>query len=132
MVPGVYQTKQKDMISVCLASRPGKLLSAKEIHAICGQEGTPVGLVTIYRQLARLISEGKVKKIITNDNSGTRFGWLDTQGQKEAFLLKCDRCGRIVHVDCGLLEEVTAHMSEKHDFRIDAVKSVLYGRCKEC
>ena len=131
-MPSVYQTKQKDIISSCIASHSDELLSAKEIHAICERTDTPVGLVTIYRQLERLIQDGKVKKVVADDNSGIRFGWLDTEGKKEAFFLKCDRCGRIVHADCELLNEVTAHMSEKHDFRIDAAKSVLYGRCKEC
>lgn len=131
-MPSAYKTKQKDIVSACMASHPEKLLSAKKIHAICEREGTPVGLVTIYRQLERLIQDGKVKKVAADDNSGIRFGWLGAEGQKEDFFLRCDRCGKIVHADCGLLDEVTAHMSEEHGFQINAAKSLLYGRCKEC
>lgn len=129
---GIYHTKQKDIVSSCIASHPETLLSAREIHAICERQGTPVGLVTIYRQLESLIGEGKVKKVVADDNSGTRFKWLDSEEQKETFFLKCDRCGKIVHADCSLLDEVKAHMSAEHNFQIDAVRSVLYGRCKDC
>lgn len=129
---GVYQTKQKDIILKCLSELPSQPFSAKDIYSVCKQNKTPVGLATIYRQLDCLIGEGKIKKIVADDNKGMHFQFLDTAAHSDAFFLKCDQCGEITNAECGLLDKMAVHMSEEHGFQIDTTRSVLYGRCKKC
>lgn len=127
-----YNTKQKNIILSCLAANSEKFLSAKEVFALCEQNETPVGLATIYRQLEGLAEQNMAKRIISADNSGARFQYIDQGEHKDSFFLKCDCCGKMTNADCGLLAEVSDHMSAKHGFQINTNRSVLYGRCKEC
>lgn len=129
---GSYQTKHRKQILDYLAGHPGQSVSAKEIHAACQQNEIPVGLATIYRQLEQLMQEGKVKKVVTSDGAGIRFQYAPDSTTPDAFYLKCDRCGELTQMDCGLLHEVADHMNAEHGFQIDAAKSVLYGRCQSC
>ena len=48
------------------------------------------------------------------------------------FLLRCEGCGRMVHLDCRHLEEVCRHLSSEHHFRIDPRRTVLIGLCDHC
>ena len=48
------------------------------------------------------------------------------------FLLRCEDCGRIVHLDCGHLEGLCSHLESAHHFRIDPRRTILKGRCEHC
>ena len=50
----------------------------------------------------------------------------------DCFLLRCEGCGRMVHLDCAHLEEVCQHLSAEHHFRIDPRRTVLTGLCDRC
>ena len=123
-----YETKQKGIILDRLAGRQGESFSPKELHALCAEKGTPVGLATVYRQLERLTESDNVKRLVDVHGS-VRYEYAQDGA---SFCLRCDICGRLTHADCSLLEEVAEHMSEEHGFRINTGRSVLYGRCREC
>ena len=46
--------------------------------------------------------------------------------------LKCSGCGRLIHVECGYLDELAQHVLEHHGFVISPEKTVLYGLCDKC
>ena len=46
--------------------------------------------------------------------------------------LKCEKCGRLVHLECGLIRDLQAHVREEHDFELDMAQTVFYGLCGEC
>jgi len=129
---GSYQTKQRKQILEYLAGHPGQSVPAKEIHAVCQQNGTPISLAIIYRQLEHLMQESKIKKVVTSDGAGIQSQYVAEAAALDAFYLKCDRCGKLAQMDCGLLHEVADHMGTEHGFLINAAKSVLYGRCRSC
>lgn len=130
---GPYQTKQRKWILNYLAEHSDHMISAKEIQLACRENEMAVGLATIYRQLEHLIEMHKVKRIITADNKGARFQYVnENDALTNTFYLKCDACGKLMQMDCGLLNEAALHMDTAHDFRINMTKSILYGRCKSC
>lgn len=127
---GTYQTKQKKLITEYLKDNPDRSFSARELHELC-QNGRPsVGLATVYRQLAGLVEERRVKKIITDAGESIRFQYADAEA--DTFYLKCDRCGKVIPAHCVLLERTKAHLSAEHGFEIDSARSLLYGRCSVC
>lgn len=127
---GTYQTKQGKRIVAYLKDNPGRSFSAKELHLLCKSSAPPVGLATVYRHLAGLAQEGRVKRIITDAGKSIRFQYADAPA--DAFYLKCDCCGKVIPAHCTLLEQTKAHMSAEHGFEIDSAKSLLYGRCSVC
>jgi Fur family ferric uptake transcriptional regulator len=46
--------------------------------------------------------------------------------------LKCDTCGTLVHLRCGMLDEISGHVYEEHSFLIDKGKLIFYGKCGDC
>ena len=122
-----YSTKQQQAVLRCLESRESEALSAQEL----GREGFSVGLATIYRQLERLEEAGVVHKV--NTESGAFYLYCSHgEGRRDCFLLKCQRCGRIRHLDCNHLKDLYEHLETAHHFRIDPRRTLFTGLCEEC
>ena len=64
-----YRTKQREMVLQFFSAHPGKCFCAKELIA---QKSIPVGSATLYRTLALLCQEGKLKKY-TDVSSNSAF-----------------------------------------------------------
>ena len=90
-----------------------------------------MGLATVYRQLDKLTQQGLVHKVTTEE--GALYQYCPQAGHPhDCFLLRCEGCGRMVHLDCRHLEEVCRHLSSEHHFRIDPRRTVLTGLCDHC
>ena len=126
----VYTTKQQQAVLHCLEQRPEEALTATDLAADLREAGHPVGLATIYRQLEKLESAGRVHKIHTEE--GSFFQFCPHADHHNCFLLRCEDCGRIVHLDCAHLENLYTHVETAHHFRIDPRRTVLTGRCQTC
>lgn len=125
-----YNTKQQQAILRCLEQRPEEALSASEIAQTLRQDRCPVGLATVYRQLERLEESGRVHRIDTGEGALYQFC---THGTAQAcFLLRCGRCGRMVHLDCSHLEGLCRHLEANHRFRVDPRRTILTGLCGAC
>ena len=81
--------------------------------------------------LDRLTQQGLVHKVTTEE--GALYQYCPQAGcRHDCFLLRCERCGRMVHLDCAHLEEVCRHLSAEHRFYIDPRRTVLTGLCAAC
>lgn len=126
-----YSTKQQQAVLRCLESRESEALSAQELAEELRREGFSVGLATIYRQLERLEEAGVVHKV--NTESGAFYLYCSHgEGRRDCFLLKCQRCGRIRHLDCNHLKDLYEHLETAHHFRIDPRRTLFTGLCEEC
>ena len=125
-----YSTKQQQAVLRCLESRESEALSAQELAEELRREGFSVGLATIYRQLERLEEAGVVHKV--NTESGAFYLYCSHgEGRRDCFLLKCQRCGRIRHLDCDHLKDLYEHLETAHQFRIDPRRTLFTGLCEE-
>ena len=126
-----YTTKQHQAILRCLEQRAEEALSANQLAEDLRREGCPVGLATIYRQLEKLEAAGRVHKVHTEE--GAFFQYCPhPETDHGCFLLRCEACGRMVHLDCSHLEELYRHLEQQHHFRIDPRRTILTGRCQSC
>jgi len=123
-----YETKQKNEIEAVLKEADGRCLSAGEILARLSE---PVSAATVYRHLRRLVEEGAAQAEVS-ENNRTVYRFCSPESCSDHFHLRCLRCGRLVHLDCGLMDELRHHISADHAFRLDSRKTVLYGTCKKC
>lgn len=90
-----------------------------------------MGLATIYRQLEKLEAAGAVHKINTEEGACTSTAAASPR-PRDCFLLKCERCGRIRHVDCTRLQNLYDHLEREHHFRIDPRGTLFSGVCDVC
>ena len=111
-------------------TKPFNILELKaRIRALLRRSGSPVGLATIYRQLEKLEKSGMLQRIVTEEGA---YWQCCEQDDHDCFLLKCEQCGRISHVDCLQLAPLYDHLSSSHHFAINPRRTMLYGVCGSC
>ena len=125
----LYNTKQKQIILYFLESNKHKCFEVKEIAKYLEENNNIVGTTTIYRYLEELINQNKVKKIKDNTISA-KFGYFDCH--EEHFHLKCESCGKIIHLDCETTKEMIKHIHLKHHFKINEESFLINGKCENC
>jgi len=126
-----YSTKQQQAVLRCLESRSEDAMTAAELAEELRRSGSPVGLATVYRQLEKLTRLGTVHKIATEEGAFYQYCAHHAQDQ-DCFLIRCEACGRISHLDCSHLHELCSHLSREHHFRIDPRHTLLAGLCDVC
>jgi len=126
-----YVTRQQQAVLACIEAHREESVSAQTLADELRARGERVGLATVYRQLEKLSHGGCVHKVVTEE--GAFYRYCPRAGVGSAcFLLKCERCGRIEHVDCERLAPLYRHLEEEHHFRIDPRRTMLYGVCAVC
>lgn len=130
-----YNTKQRDEIITFMKTMIGEHITVNDICMHFATTGTKVGTTTIYRHLEKLVEEGIVKKYILDNTTAACFEYIDAQ--KECKLngythLKCIKCGKLIHLHCNDLHSTEQHILEKHSFKLDMTRTVLYGLCEAC
>lgn len=126
-----YHTKQQQAVLRCLEARREESVTAAELSEDLRKAGCPVGIATIYRQLEKLELSGCIHKV--NTEGGAFYQYCDrTDGERGCFLLKCEGCGRILHLDCSHLQELYDHLETEHHFRINPHKTLFTGLCDVC
>ena len=125
-----YMTRQQREVLRCIEGcdeGAGAVELAERLH----RQGSQVGLSTVYRQLERLEQQGLVHKIVTDE--GARYQYCDGRhAGRDCFLLKCERCARMEHLDCSHLGELYAHLLSEHHFAINPRRTLFYGLCENC
>ena len=125
-----YMTRQQQAVLKCIESCPGGRATAMDLMQMLRQEGQTVGLSTVYRQLEKLVAQGKVHKLLTEE--GACYQYCDKTVHRDCFLLQCEGCGAIFHVDCSHLGELYGHLLESHGFAINPRRTMFYGLCGKC
>mgnify|MGYP000000071816 FL=1 len=123
-----YNTKQRDEIVDFFSRHRGSCFTAKDI--ITSGEVT-VGEATVYRTLTKLANQGVLKRF-TGDGSGACYQLMDERKCSSHFHLKCDRCQKLIHMDCGFMKEMQQHIEKNHGFAVDVGRTVIYGLCSDC
>ena len=98
--------------------------TAAELAEDLRREGLPGGPGHHLPPAGKLEAAGAVHKVNTEEGALYQYCGRQSQGHRDCFLLKCERCGRIRHVDCTHLQNLYDHLEREHHFRIDP-----RGRC---
>jgi len=125
-----YITKQQKAVLSRISAHRDACVSAQALADELRADGEPVGVATVYRQLDKLEKRGSIHKVLTEDGAFYQFCPAGERG--DCFLLKCERCGSITHVDCERLAPLYRHLEEEHGFTVDPRRTMLYGVCAAC
>lgn len=123
-----YNTKQRDEILDFFNKHRGDCFTAKDI--IRSGE-VSVGEATVYRTLNRLAGQGLLKKF-TDGEAGACYRLEASEECKTHFHLKCERCQKLIHMNCEFMADMKRHIEGTHDFTVDIGKTVIYGICGDC
>lgn len=123
-----YNTRQRDEIVEFFNKHRGTCFTAKEL--IKNGE-ISVGEATIYRTLSRLTNQGILKRF-TDGEAGASYQLNESEECTSHFHLKCEKCQKIIHMDCEFMADMKRHIESSHDFFVDIGKTVIYGLCGDC
>ena len=128
-----YKTKQFDAIVNYIVSLDRAHVTAAQIAGHFNSDGASIGRATIYRHLDKLTENGKLRKYNTDGVSGACYQYVENKDNCHIHLhLKCESCGALQHSECEEFNDVRRHVFDSHDFEVNALKTVLYGKCGEC
>ncbi len=130
---GNYKTKHKAQMQEYLENRGSVHFTAADVSGYFLSKGTPMGKTTVYRQLEELLAEGRIKKYVIDENSSACYEYLGAGCERpDAYHLKCEKCGRLIHLECDEITAFEEHIAEHHRFKVDRGRTVFYGICEEC
>lgn len=134
MPKGKYTTVSHTMILKYLMENHDKLVTVNDIDAFLRKEGVEVNITTIYRFLNKLSDGGEVMKYVASKGDMSSFQYVDNNSHHchEHLHLHCTKCGRIIHLECDFMNEISHHIMAHHGFALQCESSVLYGICREC
>lgn len=125
-----YHTRQQKAILNFMSDSADQYVTVSQIAAHLKEEGQPVGLTTIYRQLDKLEKDGIVHKIVLDGNSGACYQYAGKDAGQ--LLLKCEDCGGIIPMACSHMVELYEHVLLEHQFRVNPHRTMFYGVCDAC
>lgn len=134
MQKAAYKTKQQELLFSYLREMKGVHFTAEDVRSHFDKKNISIGIATIYRQLEKLVSEGKIQKYIIDEHSAACFEYLgeNCDHMDQHFHLKCEVCGKLIHLECDELETIKGHLQEDHGFVLNPLKTVFYGVCTDC
>ena len=125
-----YLTKQRKLLLDFLAEHTDETLSAGQIaDALAGKE---ISTSAIYRNLAALEQEGRLKRSARPGSQEAYYRFTDEEECRGHLHLSCLRCGKTVHVEEAETDALTYQLAKSEGFALDREDTVLYGICADC
>ncbi|MBQ3574755.1 MAG: transcriptional repressor [Clostridia bacterium] len=127
-----YNTRQKREILSFLQARDLESYSVDDLLAEMLKTGEKIGRSTVYRNLEQLSEQGKVRKY--QDAQGViRYQYVENSSDcHDHFHMMCKSCGKLFHVNCDLMKQLSGHIFSHHHFRLDSCETILVGFCADC
>lgn len=122
-----YKTKQRDEILHFFMDNEDKCMTAREVcsHVSAGE-------ATVFRALSSLTEEGLLKRFNGDSGRGECAYYQINYCSDKHIHLKCEKCGRLIHMDCGFMKNIVDHFKTEHGFMLNCGKTVIYGLCSDC
>ena len=130
-----YATRQRRILLDFLSSSPDRGFSVEEIYeglrATYPDDQVP-GKSTLYRQVAKLVSEGLVKRFSGEQGRLFSYQIVSCNGCDAHLHLKCTACGCLYHMDRAISDRIMREVLDQSEFSLDEKETVLFGICKGC
>ena len=128
-----YNSRYKTWIRTFFSTHQNRRFNASAIQKVMKDAGFHINLVTVYRNLDRLVDEQVLSRQKTPEESENYYQYLNPELSCGQHLhLICKKCGRIIHLNCDFMEIFRSHLAASHGFSIDCRESMLVGLCDQC
>ena len=92
----IYNTKQRRALLAFLGEHPDELLTARQMADALAEK--QISLSAVYRNLAQLEAEEKVRRSAKSGSHEAFYQYLDAKGCKGALHMSCVKCGKTFHM----------------------------------
>ena len=111
-----------------LIQEHGGHLDAHELYRLASERNPRLSLSTVYRTMNLLRDLGLVNEV----HLGEEHHHYELRPPSEHCHLICANCGKVVEIDCELIEQLKRTVAEQHDFAITEAQVDLVGLCGDC
>ena len=125
-----YMTRQRRTLLDYLSAHADEQFSAQEIAAAL--EGKGVSVSAVYRNLAELEAEGRVRRTARGSGREVYDQFIGAEACKGCLHLQCKKCGRTFHMDSDGAAQLLSVVEKAEGFELDKGDTVLYGVCELC
>jgi Fur family transcriptional regulator, ferric uptake regulator len=116
--------RQRDAVAAFLEGE-NTFRSAQSIHGELREQGSGIGLATVYRALQGLVEDREVDALRTDD--GEVVYRRCSRGHHHH--LVCRECGRTVEVEGPAVERWATRVADEHGFRDVSHTLEIFGTC---
>ena len=128
-----YVTKTRNLILKYILDHKNNQFSATDISDFMQVENCQINLTTVYRNLDKLTEEGTLIRYKYADDNCCMYQYAGDSDKCQHHLhMKCQNCGKIFHLECDFMNEISKHLLEDHGFILDCKGSVMIGSCEDC
>ena len=124
-----YNTEKRSAIKNFLSKKKECAFSIEEICSEILMDGR--GKSTVYRIISEMVKDGSVRKISDPTSRRVTYQHLDGVHCSEHLHLKCNECGRLIHLDEETTHELEERLISKNRFVLDD-GAMLFGKCEGC
>ncbi len=120
-------TWQREAVREALGGSEG-FVSAQALHSSLREQGSPIGLATVYRALSDLATEGEADSL---QQEGEALYRACTPGTHHHHLI-CRNCGLAVEIEADAVESWAKDVAAEHGFTEASHVVDVFGYCAEC
>ncbi|SOC89842.1 zinc uptake regulator, Fur family [Curtobacterium sp. 314Chir4.1] len=120
-------TWQREAVRTALSSTEG-FVSAQALHQHLRDDGSTIGLATVYRALSDLATEGDADSLQQDGESLYRACTTDAHHHH----LICRNCGRTVEIEADPVERWAQEVASANGFTNASHVVDIFGECASC
>ena len=124
---GYRLTPQRMMVIAAIES-PNSHISAEEIYTQVKAKYPQVNISTIYRTVELLKRLG----LVTETDMGEGIVRYHAGEKGHHHHLVCQKCGKVVDLDEGVLFSLKETLRQEHGFEADLRHLAIFGHCLNC
>lgn len=128
-----YRSQYKSWILNYFEQHENEIISASDLLSKMREDGLSVNQATVYRNLDRLEGAGLILGHRLDAKEEKYYQYLRAGHDCPNHLhLYCRECGKVIHLNCAFMQNISNHLRQVHGFTLDCGDSVLVGLCADC
>lgn len=120
-------TKQKEVVLDILKNNRIHP-TIQEIYELARKNYPNIGQATIYRNVKKLVEEGKILKLPNSNNESYHYD-INTENHEH---LLCKSCGKIIDIHEDDYDNIIRKREKNNLIKIERITILLEGLCGEC
>lgn len=128
-----YHSEYKTWIQNYFQKHEDDLITAGQLYQAMQEAGMKVNQATVYRNLTRMVENGILAEHKSNNHEERYFRYVQKERDCAHHLhMYCRNCGKVIHLDGALMEEIAHKVMKEYGFELDCRQSSLVGLCADC
>lgn len=125
-----YHTERREDLLAFFRQHPDGSYTPEEIAAALSYEES--GRSTLFRLLSRFVAEGTLRKLPDGRSRHFTYQYVSCATPGGHLHLRCEVCGRILHVDPEIVHVLEAGLKRSVRFQLNEGATLLPGTCAAC